>query len=305
MNFKALTLLPSHEYKYLTPLSHKSNQLLRQRHQLPTTVDSNGTSFFLWFFHLYIICCVLSYSMAEPLSSSSPPMDTMQHSGAQHTTLPAEIWVNIFGQVSQSPDHSLAPLAAVCRGWQHEVEKLTFSEIVVQPTTDDIANLRRVLENSRRANIMSKITFRGLSELEMQAFHLSEEPDILNLTAHKICQFFLCLGSTARESSYPPLTLTFDGWDDPRGAPPNTLLDSDIVERTLGAYSPSDCRIKHLVLPLERQLWPSNMFADMVRFCSPELKKIDLGLISMDNEEAEYNTCEYRDQFCGIPRGKD
>lgn len=237
-------------------------------------------------------------------------MDTVQHSGAQHsgaqhTTLPAEIWVNIFGQVSRSPDHSLAPLAAVCRGWQREVEKLTFAEIVVQPTTDDIAILRRILEDDRRANILSKITFRGLSELAVQAFHLSEEPDILNLTAHKICQFFLCLGSTARESPYAPLTLAFDGWDDPHGLPPNTLPDCDIVERTLGAYSPSDIRIKHMVLPLERQLWPSSMFADMVRFCSPELKKIDLGLISVDNDEADYNTCEYSDQFCGFPHGQD
>lgn len=235
--------------------------------------------------------------MAEPLPSSSPPLDTVQHSGAQHTTLPAEIWVSIFRQVSRSPDHSLAPLAAVSRGWQREVEKLTFAEIVVQPTTDDIAILRRVLEDSRRANILSKITFRGLSELEVEAFHLSEEPEIPNLIANKICQFFLCMSSTAREQSYTPLTLTFEAWDDPHGFPPNTLLDSDIVERTLGAYSPSDCRIKHLVLPLERQLWPSSMFADMVRFCSPELKKIDLGLVSVDNDEAEYNTCEYSYQL--------
>lgn len=35
------------------------------------------------------------------------------------------------------------------------------------------------------------------------------------------------------------------------------------------------------------------MFADMVRYCSPELKKLDIGLVAEDSDEAEYNTCGF------------
>lgn len=235
--------------------------------------------------------------MAQPLSSCSQLFNTPRH-GAQHTTLPAEIWANIFGHISSLPGQSLAPLAAVCRGWQREIEPLTFSDIVVRPTDDDIAILRRVLADSRRANILSKITFLGPSGTRI--LQQMDESGNQNSFAMKICDFFLCLGSTARKRTYPPLTLTFAGWDDPQGAV-NTLQDSDVVAQNLGAHHPSQCRVKHIVLTLERQLWASTMFADLVQFCSPELKKIDLGLIAEDSEEAEYNTSGFSVGLYDIP----
>lgn len=198
------------------------------------------------------------------------------------------------------PDQSLAPVAVVCRGWQREIEPLTFSDIVVRPIDGDIAMLRRVLQDGRRSSILSKITFFGPSS--QTVFQQIEESGNPNFISAKICEFFRCLNSTAREQAYPPLTLTFYGWDDPR-APVNTLRDCDLVAQNLAACHPSHCRVKHIVLALERQLWASTMFADMVRFCSPELKKIDLGMIAEDSDEAEYNTCELRVTFCGIPHG--
>lgn len=231
--------------------------------------------------------CILLDSMSQPLSTCSQLLNTPKQHGAHHTTLPAEIWANIFGHVSSMPGQCLAPLAAVCRGWQREIEPLTFSDIVVRPTDDDIAILRRVLADSRRSSILSRITFLGPSGAE--TIQQTDESGNQNSTSMKICDFFACLGSTVREHPYPPLTLTFAGWDDPR-APVNTLQDSDLVAQNLAARHPSQCRVKHIVLTLERQLWASTMFADMVRFCSPELKKIDLGLIAADTEEAEYNT---------------
>ncbi|KAI7785596.1 hypothetical protein LA080_006616 [Diaporthe eres] len=225
--------------------------------------------------------------MSQPLSTCSQLLNTPKQHGAHHTTLPAEIWANIFGHVSSMPGQCLAPLAAVCRGWQREIEPLTFSDIVVRSTDDDIAILRRILADSRRSSILSRITFLGPSGAEI--IQQTDESGNQNSTSMKICDFFACLGSTVREHPYPPLTLTFAGWDDPR-APVNTLQDSDLVAQNLAARHPSQCRVKHIVLTLERQLWASTMFADMVRFCSPELKKIDLGLIAADSEEAEYNT---------------
>ncbi|KAG6362743.1 hypothetical protein INS49_007836 [Diaporthe citri] len=229
--------------------------------------------------------------MNQSLSSTSQPFNAPEPRGAHHTTLPAEIWANIFGHLSSLPGQSLAPLAAVCRGWQREIEPLTFSDIVVRPTDNDIAMLRRVLGDSCRSSILSKITFFGPSEDE--TLQQIDESGNQTSTSMKICHFFTCLGSTAREHSYPPLTLTFAGWDDPR-APVNTLQDSDLVAQSLGAHHPSQCRVKHIVLALERRLWSSTMFADMVRYCSPELKKIDLGLFAEDSDEAEYNTCFMR-----------
>lgn len=238
--------------------------------------------------------------MAEPLPSCPRPLNTPQHCGIQHTGLPTEIWATIFSHVPMLPDQSLAPLAAVCRGWQREIEPLTFSDIVVRPIDGDIAMLRRVLQDGRRSSILSKITFFGPSS--QTVFQQIEESGNPNFISAKICEFFRCLNSTAREQAYPPLTLTFYGWDDPR-APVNTLRDCDLVAQNLAACRPSHCRVKHIVLALERQLWPSAMFADMVRFCSPELKKIDLGMIAEDSDEAEYNTCELRVTFCGTPHG--
>lgn len=154
--------------------------------------------------------------------------------------------------------------------------------------------LRHLLQDVRRSRILSKITFYGPSS--QTVFHQIEESGNPYFTSTKICEFFRCLNSTVREHPYPPLTLTFCGWDDPR-APVNTLQDYNLVSQNLAACRPSHCRVKHIVLGLERQLWPSTMFADMVRLCSPELKKIDLGLIAEDSEEAEYNTCELRIKF--------
>lgn len=230
--------------------------------------------------------CTFSDSMAEPLASCSQLLDTPKQRGAHHTTLPAEIWATIFRHVSSLPGQSLAPLAAVCRGWQREIEALTFSDIVVRPIDDDIAILRRVLADRRRSSILSKITFFGPCSLN--TFQHIEESGDQNYISKNICDFFTCLGSTSREHLYPPLTLTFVGWDDPRG-PVNTLQDSDLIAQNLGAHHPSQCRVKHIVLGLERQLWSSTMFADMVRFCSPELKRLDLGLIAEDSEEGVYN----------------
>lgn len=234
--------------------------------------------------------------MTQPLSSCSQPFNTPKH-GAHHTTLPAEVWANIFGHISSSPGQSLAPLAAVCRGWQREIEPLTFSDIVVRPTDNDIAILRRVLADRRRSSILSKITFLGPSGAEI--LQQVEESRNQHSVSMKICDFFTCLGSTARNHTYPPLTLTFAGWDDPQGAV-NSLQDSDLVAQNLGAHHPSQCRVKHIVLT-ERQLWASTMFADLVQFCSPELKKIDLGLIAEDSEEAEYNTSGFSVGIEAIP----
>lgn len=243
---------------------------------------------------------VHSINMTEPISPCSQPPNTPQQCGIQHTGLPTEIWAIIFSHVSMLPDQSLAPLAAVCRGWQREVEPLTFSDLVVRPIDGDIAMLRRVLQDGRRSGILSKINFFGPSS--QTVFQQIEESGNPNFISSKICEFFRCLNSTVRDHPYPPLTLTFYGWDDLR-APVNTLRDSALVAQNLEACRPSHCPVKHIVLALERQLWPSTMFADMVRFCSPELKKIDLGLIAEDNEEAEYNTCELRIIFCSIPHG--
>lgn len=235
--------------------------------------------------------------MAELSSSSSQVLDTPHHPGAQHTTLPAEIWAIIFGHVSSLPGQSLVDLALVCRAWQCAVEPLTFADIVVRPTEDDIAMLRNILGDSRRSGLLSKITFLGPSSAD--TLQQVDESANLYSTSMGICDFFTCLGSTDREHLYPPLTLSFVGWDDPQTSC-NTLPDADLVGQSLAAQHPSQCRVKNIVLALEKQLWPSTMFAEMVQFCSQDLKKIDLGLISEDSDEAEYNTCESLVLSCGI-----
>lgn len=161
--------------------------------------------------------------------------------------------------------------------------------------------LRNVFQDRRRSSILSKITFLGPSS--QKVLEETEGSGNPNFTSAKICEFFSCLGSNAREHPYPPLTLAFRGWDNPRG-PVNTLQDSDLVAQSLEALQPSQCRVEHIVLALERQLWPSSMFADIVRFCSPDLRRIDLGLMAEDTDEAEYNTCEVDVLFCGIPHGQ-
>lgn len=238
--------------------------------------------------------------MAESSSPFPEPLSTPQQRDTQDFGLPTEIWANIFRHVSILAGQSLAPLATVCRGWQREIEPLTFFDIVVRTTDEDIAMLGHVLQDGRRSSILSKITFLGPSD--QKVFQEIEQSGNPNYTSARICDFFDCLGSTNRQHTYPPLTLTFRGWDHPRG-PVNTIQDSDLVAQSLGAHNPSQCRVKHIILAPERQLWSSSMFADMVQFCSPELRRIDLGLIAEDTEEAEYNTCEIDVPLCSISHG--
>lgn len=202
--------------------------------------------------------------------------------------------MNIFTHVSELPGQRLAPLAAVCKGWQYEIEKLAFSEIVVHTDEHDMAIFRRVMGNSHRADCLSKITLSaqsGSTREDSAAGTDTNNPQRLMIL--RLCDFIDCLGSSARRHPHSSLTLDFDGFEN------HHVLSYDLEDQIqltehLRAHTSSQYGIGTIVLSLEKNQLPADLFEHIIRYCSPELKMIDLALATKrDDETTLYNTCEY------------
>lgn len=207
--------------------------------------------------------------------------------------------MNIFTHISELPGQSLAPLAAVCKGWQYEIEKLTFSEIVIHTDEHDIAIFRRVMGNSQRADCLSKLTLSAQSDSTQEdSVAGGDTKNPQRLMIMRLCDFFDCLGNSARGRSHSSLTLRFDGFEN-HHVPSYDLDDRIKFTEHLRAHTSSQYGIGRIVLSLAKNQLPAELFEHIVRYCSPELKSIDLALATKrDDDTTLYNTCEYLFRLC-------
>lgn len=229
--------------------------------------------------------------MAMSLSSPPPLPPAPQQADPLHTRLPVEVWVTIFTRLSELPGQSLAPLAAICNGWQYEIEKLTFRDLVVHTDEHDMALLRRVVTNSDRAGCLSTITLSArVNSSQDGAEDRTHAKEIQQLMARSICQFMDCLGNAAWGHHQRSLTLGFDGFGNAHD-PSYILQENNPLTRRLRLQGPTRRNIGRIVLSLQENRLPASLFADIVRFCSADLKSLDLTLVAETGEDATlYNT---------------